>query len=66
MYQHLLHQKSVTLGGRPGGVVGKFAHSALAAWALLVRIPAAHLAVLIKLCCGRRPTYKIEDDGHRC
>ena len=23
-------------------------------------------AQLIKLCCGRRPTYKIEEDGHGC
>ena len=21
---------------------------------------------LIKPCCGRRPTYKVEEDGHRC
>ena len=21
---------------------------------------------LIKSCCGRRPTYKVEEDGHRC
>ena len=21
---------------------------------------------LVKPCCGRRPTYKVEEDGHRC
>ena len=23
-------------------------------------------ALLVKPCCGRRPTYKVEEDGHRC
>ena len=23
-------------------------------------------ATLVKLCCGRRPTYKVEEDGHGC
>ena len=23
-------------------------------------------APLVKLCCGRRPTYKVEEDAHRC
>ena len=25
-----------------------------------------HGTPLVKPCCGRRPTYKIEEDGHRC
>ena len=23
-------------------------------------------ATLVKPCCGRRPTYKVEEDGHGC
>ena len=32
----------------------------------LVRILGADMALLGKLCCGRRPTYKVEEDGHGC
>ena len=31
-----------------------------------VRIPGADTAVLATPCCGRRPTYKVEEDGHGC
>ena len=53
-------------GGRPGGAVVKFAHSAWAARGLLVRIPGVDTAPLGKLFCGRRPRYMVEEDGHRC
>ena len=33
---------------------------------LQVQIPGADMAPLGKPCCGRRPTYKIEEDGHGC
>ena len=52
--------------GWPGGAVVKFAHSASAAWGSLVQIPGAEMAPLSKPCCGRRPTYKVEEDGHGC
>ena len=52
--------------GRPGGAVVKFARSASAARGSLVRIPGADTAPLGKPCCGRRPTYKVEEDGHGC
>ena len=53
-------------GGRPGGAVVKFACSALAAWGLPVRILGVDMAPLGTPCCGRCPTYKVEEDGHRC
>ena len=31
-----------------------------------VRIPDVDMAPLGKPCCGRRPTYKVKEDGHRC
>ena len=60
----LFHRKRV--GGRPGGAVVKFARSALAAQGLPARIPGVDMAPLDKPCCGRRPTYKVEEDGHGC
>ena len=32
----------------------------------LVRILGKDMALLIKPCCGRCPTYKEEEDGHGC
>ena len=53
-------------GGWPGGAVVKCARFTLVAWGPPVRILGADMALLIKPCCGRRPTYKVEEDGHGC
>ena len=50
--------------GQPGGAAAKFAGSSLVAWGLLVRIPVRTYALHVKPCCDRRPTYKVEEDGH--
>ena len=52
--------------GQPGGAVVKFAHSALVACGSPVRIPGADMALPVKPCCGGRPTYKVEENGHGC
>ena len=56
----------MTSRGWPGGAVIKFACSASAAWGSPVRILHADMAPLGKPCCGRCPTYKVEEDGHGC
>ena len=52
--------------GQPGRTVGECAPSALAAQGLPIWIPGADMAPLGKLCCGRHPTYKVEEVGHGC
>ena len=52
--------------GQPCGAAVKFVCSTLAAWGLLVQILGVDMAPLGRLCCGRRPTYKVEEHGHRC
>ena len=52
----------ITNRGWPGGAVVKFTHSTSVAWGLL----GVDMPLLGKPCCGRRPTYKVEEDGHGC
>ena len=54
------------VGGQPGGAAVKCARSALVAQGSPVRIPGAGMASLGTPCCGKRPTYKVEEDGHGC
>ena len=58
--------KKLFYRGWPGGTAVKFACYALVAWGLLFRILGVGMALLGKPCCGRRPTYKVEEDGHGC
>ena len=52
--------------GWPDGAVVKWARSSLAARGSQVQIPGADMALLGKPYCGKRPTYKVEEDGHGC
>ena len=63
-YSSLPAQK--TKRGWAGGTVVKHARSAWAAQGSPVRIPGVDMAPLGKPCCGRCPTYKVEEDGHGC
>ena len=53
-------------GAQLGGAVVKFTCSASAAWGSQVCIPGEGTAPLVKPCCGRHHTYKVEEDGHEC
>ena len=52
--------------GRPGGTVIKCGCSTSATQGSLVWIPGADMAPCGKPYCGRRPIYKVEEDGHGC
>ena len=54
------------LSGQPSDVAVKFTCSASVIWGLWVQIPGADHAPLINPSCGRHPTYKMEEDRHRC
>ena len=52
--------------GQPGGTEVKCACSTLVAQDSPVWVPGADTARLGKPCYGRRPTYKVEEDGNGC
>ena len=58
--------KILSIWGWPGDTAVKCACSALVARGSPVWILGADMALLVRPCCGRRPTYKVEEDGHGC
>ena len=52
--------------GRPRGAEVKCARFSLAPQGSPVQILGVDRAPLGKPCCGRCPTYKVEEDGHGC
>ena len=65
-HSKVLPFKKISSWGQSGGTAVKLACSASAAQGLPVRIPSGDLAPCGKPCCGRHPTYKVEEDGHGC
>ena len=58
--------KIISGGGQPGGTVAKLACSVSAAWDSLVWILSADLCTTCQAMLRQHPTYKVEEDGHRC
>ena len=58
--------KNTKFWGWPGGAVVRFTRSTLMAWGSPVQILGVDMAPLVKPCCGRCPTYKVEEDRHGC
>ena len=58
--------QELNVGGLPGGAAAKFTPSTSVAQGSLVQILGVDMAPLVKPCCGRGPTYKVEEDGHGC
>ena len=54
------------IGAGPVAQWVKCTRSVLAAQGSPVWIPGVVMAPLGKPCCGRHPTYKVEEDGHEC
>ena len=52
--------------GRPGGAEVKCTRSPSVARGSPVWIPGADRETSGTPCCGRRPTYNVEEDGHGC
>ena len=50
--------------GQPGGAAVKCASSASLAQGSPLHILGVDVAPLGRPCCGRHPTYKVEEDGH--
>ena len=63
LYHYTFPVLRIIYSGWPSGTAVEFTYSASAAW---VWIPGADVVPLGRPCCGRRPTYKVEEDEHRC
>ena len=54
------------MGAGPGGTAVKLTHSTSAAWGSSVQILGTDLCATCQAMLCRHPTYKGEQDGHRC
>ena len=54
------------LWGQPGGTVVRFSHSALAVQGLWVWILGVDLHTTHQAMLWQHPTYRMEEDWHRC
>ena len=63
---YVLNLKESYYGGQPNGAEVKFAHSALVARGSQVWILGADIHTARQATLWRHPTYKIEEDWHRC
>ena len=63
---YVIFSEKLQCRGRPGGIVIKFACSILVAQGSWFWIPGADLHTAHQALLWRHPTYKIEEDGHRC
>ena len=61
-----IYNLKINFRAGPVAAAVKCARSTSAAWGSLVPILGADMALLGMPCCGGRPTYKVEEDGHRC
>ena len=52
--------------GQPDGAAVKCTRFTLVARGSQAGIPGVDMALCIKPCCGRHPTYNVEEDGHGC
>ena len=59
--------RNISEWGQPGGAAVKFARSASLRPRFAGSDPGCgHGTAWQKPCCGRRPMYKVEEDGHGC
>ena len=64
--RHVTEIHENTTRGLASGAAVKCMCSASAARGSLVRVLGADMGPPGKPCCGRHPTYKVEEDGHGC
>ena len=64
--KYIFEYEKKKLRGRPGGVVVKFTYSTSVAQGFQVQIPGADLYMAHRAMLWQQPTYKIEDEWHKC
>ena len=61
-----IHTLKTMPWGQPGGIVFKFLHFALDAQGLRAQMPGVDLHTTHQAMLCQCPTYKLEEDWHRC